>query len=550
MISGSLIQADFPMHLRTGHVLAATAIAVALLCLSACGGQGDRPPPSASTGSGGGNTGGSGGSSFTPGVFLPYAGFPSQCAVPRTGTDPNTQQPYPDVQGSATSENNWLRSWTNDTYLWYSEVVDANPASYATPAYFELMKTTATTASGRPKDQFHFSIPTAEWEALSQSGVSAGYGAQWFIISEAPPREIRVAYVEPGSPAAAAGVLRGDTVLTVDGADAVNGDSQAIVDTLNAGLFPENVNETHQFTLRDVAGVSRDVTLQSANVTSVPVQNVAALATNTGPVGYMLFNDHIATAESALVNAITSLQTAGVTDLVLDIRYNGGGFLDIASELAFMIAGPTPTTGQTFERISFNNKHTTTDPVTGEPLTPVPFHSTTQNFSAGNGNPLPTLNLQRVFVLTGSGTCSASESIINGLRGVDVEVIQIGGTTCGKPYGFYPTPNCGTTYFSIQFQGVNAKSFGDYADGFSPVNTVSTPGVTLPGCSVQDDFTHALGDADEARLAAALAYRETPGTCPAAPTGPVAKAKTQFSKAPVEGDMHKSPMRENRILRR
>ena len=57
---------------------------------------------------------------------------------------------------------------------------------------------------------------------------------------------------------------------------------------------------------------------------------------------------------------------------------------------------------------------------------------------------------------------------MNGLRGVGVEVIQIGSTTCGKPYGFYPTDNCGTTYFTIQFKGVNDAGFGDYSDGFSP----------------------------------------------------------------------------------
>ena len=119
-----------------------------------------------------------------------------------------------------------------------------------------------------------------------------------------------------------------------------------------------------------------------------------------------------------------------------------------------------------------------------------------------------------MFVLTGGGTCSASESIINGLRGIDLEVIQIGATTCGKPYGFYPADNCGTTYFSIQIQGVNAKGFGDYPDGFSPQNTARTEGVSVPGCVVGDDFGHALGDVDEARLKAALQYR-LDATCPA-----------------------------------
>ena len=56
------------------------------------------------------------------------------------------------------------------------------------------------------------------------------------------------------------------------------------------------------------------------------------------------------------------------------------------------------------------------------------------------------------------------------LRGIDIEVIQIGSTTCGKPYGFYGLDNCGTTYFTVQFRGVNAKGYGDYSDGFSPSN--------------------------------------------------------------------------------
>ncbi len=199
-----------------------------------------------------------------------------------------------------------------------------------------------------------------------------------------------------------------------------------------------------------------------------------------------------------------------MTDLVLDLRYDGGGYLDIASELAYMIAGPTQTAGETFELQQFNNQYPTTNPVTGQPITPTPFHTTTQGFSTTAGQPLPTLNLTRVAVITGQDTCSASESIINSLQGVGFTVYQIGATTCGKPYGFYPQDNCGTTYFSIQFQGVNAKGFGGYGDGFSPANTTPSVGCPVPGCSVADDFGHALGDPSEGRLAAALAYLANP----------------------------------------
>jgi hypothetical protein len=121
--------------------------------------------------------------------------------------------------------------------------------------------------------------------------------------------------------------------------------------------------------------------------------------------------------------------------------------------------------------------------------------------------------------LTGGSTCSASEAIINGLRGVGVEVIQIGETTCGKPYGFYPTGNCGTTYFTVQLKGVNDAGFGDYTDGFTPSGSSSGTSTSPPGCPVADQFEHRLGDADEARFATALYYRDN-ASCPVTPLSP------------------------------
>ena len=107
--------------------------------------------------------------------------------------------------------------------------------------------------------------------------------------------------------------------------------------------------------------------------------------------------------------------------------------------------------------------------------------------------------------------------MINGLRGIDVEVVLIGAGTCGKPFGFYPTDNCGETYYTIQFQGVNDKGFGDYTDGFVPMGGSSVFGVKLNGCQVSDDYFNELGDTSEGLLSAALTYRET-GACPSATT--------------------------------
>lgn len=474
---------------------------------------------------------------WVEGVFRTASPYKDRCAAPRTGTDYDGK-PFADKTGRTLDENNWLRSWTNDTYLWYGEVPDLDPALYATADYFDLLKTHAVTPSGRDKDQFHFTYTTEEWNALSGAGSSVGYGAQWAFFALSPPRDLRVAYVEPGSPAATtgAGLPRGARVLGVNGVDFVNDPTQEGVDVINAALFGAAPGTSTRFTVVDAgSNTPRDITLTAAPVISTPVQNVKTLPNAGRTVGYLQFNDHIGTAELQLKAAMEWLRAQRATELVVDLRYNGGGYLDLASQLGFMVAGETQTRGKTFETVRFNNKHTERDPVTGNTLAPTPFWATTLGFLSPIDPPLPlpSLDLRRVYVLTGPDTCSASEAFINGLRGIDIDVIQIGDTTCGKPYGFYPEDNCGTTYFSVQFQGVNAKGFGDYPDGITPT------------CFVPDDFSRALGDPQEARLAAALAHQVS-GACPAVPAGRLAKRAAAGPAAPL---LHKPEGLRNRILR-
>jgi hypothetical protein len=211
-----------------------------------------------------------------------------------------------------------------------------------------------------------------------------------------------------------------------------------------------------------------------------------------------------------------------------------------------MIAGQTRTSGKTFERTQFNSKYPTTDPVTGAALDPVPFSSTT--VFASNSSALPSLNLGRVYVLTSADTCSASESIINGLKGIGVDVYQIGGDTCGKPYGFYPRDNCGTTYFSIQFKGVNALGFGDYPDGFSATRAGGDPQAKLPGCAATEDYAHDLGDPAEERLRVAMDYR-TSGNTLCTGTGPLLAPQPATAEPGVPLTQPEEPWRHNRILR-
>ncbi len=507
------------------------------LMLSACGGSSGSSDDNSGISTGGGSE-----PEWVAGEFTAYPDLAQQCSADGTGSD--------------LIEKLWLRSWTNDTYLWYDEVDDINPDGYSVEQYFNLLVTDELSETGNPKDNFHFSMSSQEWNQLVNSGASFGYGMNYFLrnASSSVSRQVTISYTEPNSPATTNNIARGAIIVSIDGVNVANANTQAEIDVLNAGLFPTSSSKQTEFVIRDLnSQTDRSVSLTAASIVSTPVQNVKTLSTATGNVGYLQFNSHIATAEKGLFDAITQLSNAGVDDLVIDLRYNDGGLLAMASQLGYMVAGDNLTANKTFELMNFNDKYPNTDPVTGGALSPVPFIPVTLGFNSaliGQNIALPSLDLDRVFILTTGSTCSASEALMNGLRGIDVEVIQIGDTTCGKPYGFYPTDNCDTTYFTIQFQGVNDKGFGDYADGFMP-STNPMLASEVPGCLVGDDFTHALGDAEEAMLSAALYYRDN-SQCPMVAAASVAKAPAingLVDESLLLQDTRKqSIVRSNRIL--
>ncbi|MDM0046691.1 S41 family peptidase [Variovorax dokdonensis] len=525
------------MSLRWSARHAAWASVALLATLAGCGGGGGgsvgggasngsaSTSNSSSTGSGTSNTQ-TRPTPSSPAEIVDSRTVAAMCAAPRAASR--------DRPGSLSDEKRWVRSWIDETYLWYDEVPALKQADYATPVdYFNVLKTSATTSSGKPKDRFHFSIDTATWEGQSERNQNLGYGIEFTFLASAPPRDVRVAYVQPGSPAQAAGIERGMRLFNVDGIDVISGGD---VDALNAGLAPAKAGESHRLGFRRVDGSSVDMALVSAEVIDSPVMNVKVLDTPDGKVGYLQFNTHTQAAEAPLMDAIAYLRDAAVTDLVLDMRYNGGGLLGIAAELASMIAPSGSTVGQTFERMIFNRK---LNAAISAASTRMPFYATAQYDPAVRGRALPRLNLSRVMVLAGGATCSASESVVNGLRGIGVKVDLVGGTTCGKPYGFLPQDNCGTTYFAVQFQGVNAREQGNYADGMAPT------------CTVADDLSHQLGDPAEARLATALELRRT-GRCPA-PVTAMASGSLKGSLGSLTGESRpdgqlRPKLTDNRIL--
>ncbi|MGE0496256.1 MAG: S41 family peptidase [Ramlibacter sp.] len=445
------------------------AAALTALLLASCGGGGGNPGiclgstqvcnPGSSSGSATGAAGGNGSGILSPDI------------------------PSETVAGicTAASEKQFVRSYLNEAYLWTDEIgtVDATP--YTAAGYFYQLLVTTPDTHGLPKDRFSYVLTRTNADSLT-SGASLGYGVDWVIDAQG---RTRVAKVAAGSPADLAGLARG-------------GELGSVVSASQNSWYPNTAGAFVTFNYRDAPGLPlRLIALTAAPLQENPVPLTSTVLSPQGRrVGYVLFNAHTAGAQDKLVSALSALNAGRVDDLVLDLRYNGGGYLYVALSLASMLASPA-SDGQVFERLQFNSKRTEASQANvtrfagtvqyGEPQYPV-------------GTALPRLGLPRVYVLTTGGTCSASESVINGLRGVNVEVVLVGATTCGKPYGFTRADNCSLAYYPIEFQGFNARDFGDYSTGFAAT------------CPAADDLGHALGDPAEGLLGIALRHADT-GAC-------------------------------------
>ncbi len=443
--------------------------------------------------------------------YPPRQEFAQRCVKPREGVDPRTGNPWLDVQGTEMDEKMWLRSMTHELYYWTDQLPDLDPADYSVEEYFYALTV--------PQDPFAQTMSYERFLASSENSKELSYGAIWSFTDDAAGIiTARVAFVEPASEAVKS-VKRGDYIVTVDDIDVASGQQDASIrERLGKIFYAPEPGETHVFGIRDAdSGEIREVTLTAEFTERHALPTAKVLNTATGPVGYMLFNSHNATSEALLIDTIGAFRDAAVNDVVVDLRFNQGGYLEVAAQLAYMVTGPAVTEGVPFETPVFNSFHPQFNPVTDEPLTPLPFYQETLGFGdVEPGQPLPYLGLDRVFVLTSSATCSASESFINGLKGADVEVIQIGDATCGKPYGYIPVENCGNTYLTVMFVGENAKGFSGYQEhGFWPTHSnAATDPDENPGC-VDRNFSidQPLGDSTEDLLGAALHYRAN-NTCP------------------------------------
>ena len=413
----------------------------------------------------------------------------------------------PTSQELATQDFMWksMNLW----YFWQADVPNLSDTRFSTNTeYTEFLRSETD-----PSDFFEnklrfsedrFSTIASDYKEFTNflSGVSKSNGLSFGLIALSNDDVVGyVRYVTPGSDAASKDIFRGEFFSGVDG------------QTLNLNnyidlLFGEN--DTYTLNMADLANDTftpngKDVTLTKIEgFQENPIFIVKSFDINGQKIGYIYYNRFLDEYDEELNNAFGQLKAQGVTDLVLDLRYNPGGSIATTGFLASMIYGTN--TNDLFLRQRWN------------PKIQQAFEGSLERYFSNEikaGVPINTLNLSRVFILTTERSASASELIINGLDPY-MQVIQIGTTTTGKnefsitlvddprrdglPFVYTPARESfinSANRWAIQplvGRNENSVGFSDYTSGFTPE------------IELEEDLANlgVLGDPNEPLLARAL----------------------------------------------
>ena len=387
----------------------------------------------------------------------------------------------------------YVRDVLQSFYYWYRQLPDPDPASFSSPeAYLEAVRY-------RPLDTtFSYVTSKASSDAFYSESQYIGFG---FSFKQTGETELRLAQTFPGSPAAEAGMDRGDFLLSVNG--------KPVPDLIRSGEIgtvfgPEQVGVSADVAWRDMRGQERSATLTKSLVTIPTVSQTAVIPEGSARVGYVHLRNFVQPSVEALSTAFAEVRDGGATDLVLDLRYNGGGLVTVSQHLASLVGG-APLVGKVFVQFTHNDKQAS--------------RNTTYDFQAKP----QALGLSRLVVIATGSSASASEAVINGLRPyMDVKVV--GDATYGKPVGQYGFEFCQKVLYPVSFLVTNARGEADYFDGI-PAD-----------CAAADDLDHPLADAGEASLAEALHVLRT-GRCSAAAAGQArALARLRAAVPPIRVD--------------
>ena len=393
------------------------------------------------------------------------------------------------------SQKDWLRGYMLDWYYWSGSSPNPDPAGYATLAtYFDALKYANYPGARGPIDPWSNVVDSVTYNRFFAEGRAMDYGI--FVNGLEGQLPLRIRMVEPKSPAALAGLARGDVIKAINGVA-----DSALLTSGFAVLSPAQAGTQVTVDI-ERAGVPQRVTLTTAEYDLTPVPASATLTRASGAkVGYVALKDFIVQSEAALTTQLNAIKADGASELIVDLRYNGGGRISTANHLASQVVGALHG-GKVFTSLVYNAAH----------------QSSNSSFTMAT---VPGSAFSRVVVITGPRTCSASELIVNGLSPY-AQVATVGGTSCGKPYGFSPVESCGNVFSVVNFRANNALGQANYDAGIAPT------------CAVADDFTGTLGDPAEALTGAALGYLQT-GSCPVA-SAPARASTLRLRRFPEPGE--------------
>jgi len=351
-------------------------------------------------------------------------------------------------------EKRYLYGLFQTEYYWNDQV----PQNFDFSAYVEpqpmidALKYTAL-------DRWSFVLTRQQYDEMNLQK-TAGFGFGFL-------NDFTIYTVLMGSPAEAAGLMRGDRILTVNGAAV----TEALLSQASHAL-----GQTAHFGI-ERAGTPLDLSITAQEYTYNTI-SYKTVQTNLGQkVGYLRFDEFSESATSELETAFNYFKGQNIDKLVVDLRYNPGGSVNTAS--IFLDKIGRPYNGQVQMVLAWNPQNSSQN----ETLT---FDSLDPN----------SLTVSKIVFLTTSNSASASEAVINAMKPYMQSRAAIVGTrTHGKPVGMAGRTNGSYIYFLINFLVENSVGFGDYFNGLAP------------DCNVaDDDFAHQLGDPNEALLREALYY--------------------------------------------
>jgi len=353
---------------------------------------------------------------------------------------------------------NAMKEW----YLWYDKIPSVDPQQYKSPAQLlEAIKY-------KQLDRWSFIITTAEYQQYYLEGKYYGHGFGYGFDSNG---KVRITFIFKNSDLYAAGVRRGWMIKTINNTTVTTQNISSLLGENKAGI-------SNTFVFGRPNGTDTTITSEKKEVPMDMVLLDTVYTLGAHKVGYLVLYSFIADAASEIDEVFNKFATTGVSDLIVDLRYNTGGFTNIGLLLASYIAGKNHPR-EIWCRFVHNDKKNSKD-------TSLVLEAKDQS-----------LSLNRLFVITTSSTASTSEIIINGLRPM-MTVYTIGQKTHGKPVGMdvLTWKQYDYVLFPICFKIINKNGQGDYFGGLDVDATVA------------DDISHNFGDQHEACLKAALNFIE------------------------------------------